>query len=70
MREIERRVRKLEDIGPPNRGKIFAISDSPYDDIEDGKQIRHSIDGGRVIYLLNERVLSAEEWAEKCCTSD
>jgi hypothetical protein len=62
MREIERRIRKLEDAGPSRRGERFGVSDSPDEDIEDDKQVRHSINGGRVIYLLNERVMSADEW--------
>ena len=70
MREVERRIRKLEDAGPSRRGECFGVSDSPDDDIEGDKQIRYSMDGGRVIYLLNERVMSAEEWAKKYCTPD
>jgi hypothetical protein len=70
MREIERRIRKLEDAGPARQDECFAISDSPGDDIEDGQQVRHSMDGGRVIYLLKEDVMSAQEWALRHCTSD
>jgi hypothetical protein len=70
MREIERRLRKLEDVGPTRRDERFAISDSPDDELEDDRQVRHSMDGGRVIYLLEERVLSVQDGAKKCCTPD
>jgi hypothetical protein len=71
MREIERRIRKLEDVGPACQGECFAISDIPDDDIAPNEQqISHSVDGGRVIYLLKEDVMSAQEWAQRHCTSD
>jgi hypothetical protein len=69
MREIERRVRKLEDIDPTRREKRFAISDCPEDDLGD-QQVVNSMDGGRVIYLLKEGVMSAQEWADRYCTPD
>jgi hypothetical protein len=67
MREIERRIRKLEDADPACRDERFAISDCP-DDEGDKRQIRRSMDGGRVIYLLKESVMSAQEWAQRHCT--
>ena len=70
MREIERRVRKLEDLDPARREERFAISDCPEGDVEVYKQIRHAMNGGRVIYLLKEHVMSDEEWAETSCTAN
>ncbi len=70
MREIERRLGRLENAGPAQQSKIFSISDCPEDDTSDDKQIRHSLDDGRVIYLLEEHVMSDEEWVERHCTPD
>jgi hypothetical protein len=69
MREIERRIRKLEDADPACRGECFAISDCP-DDEGAKRQFSHSMDGGKVIYLLGEGVMSAQEWAQRHCTPD
>jgi hypothetical protein len=69
MREFERRIRKLEEVGPAHRSERSAISDYPEDDIDDN-QIRHSMDGGRIIYLLKEREMSDREWTDRYCTPD
>jgi hypothetical protein len=68
MREFERRIRRLEEVGPAHRSERFAISDYP----EDGNdnQTRHSMDGGRIIYLLKEREMSNREWTDRYCTPD
>ena len=68
MREIERRIRRLEDGDPISRRERVAISDCPFDD-ESG-QTQHTLNSGKVIYLLQERVMSAKEWADRYCTPD
>jgi hypothetical protein len=70
MREFERRIRRLEDVGPAHRSERFAISDCPVDDSGGDNQIRHSMDGGRIVYQLKEREMSDREWADRCCTPD
>jgi hypothetical protein len=70
MREFERRIRKLEEVGPAQRSDRFAISDYPEDGPSDDNQIRHSMDGGRVVYLLKEREMLNREWTDRYCTPD
>jgi hypothetical protein len=68
MREIERRVRRLEDTDPTRRRECFAISDCPENNR--GDQTQHTMNGGKVVYWLQERVMSAEEWIGRYCTPD
>jgi hypothetical protein len=76
MREIKRRLQKIEDAGPAaHKGMQCVISDCPpeHDDelpIPKVGQVLHSMRNGRVIYLISERIMSAEEWAAECCRQE
>jgi hypothetical protein len=70
MRNIERRIRKLEAIDTTQERVQYVISDCPEGDIECQKrQTRYVSNGGRAVYYISPP-MTDDEWVEKYCTPD
>jgi hypothetical protein len=70
MKQIERRIRKLEALDPPQERVRYVFSDCPEGDVEcEKQQTRYVSNGGRAIFYISPP-MSNEEWAEKFCTPD
>jgi hypothetical protein len=70
MRNIERRIRKLEAIDPIQERVRYVFSDCPEGDIEcEKQQTCYVSNDGRAVYYIRPP-MSNDEWEEKYCTPD
>jgi hypothetical protein len=74
MKQIERRIRKLEKSGPAKQGRYVVISDGTVDDLSTVDLDSYPftwLNGNKVVYVVDDGPpMSHEEWAEKFCTPD
>ena len=74
MKQIERRIRRLEERGPPEKWKYAVISDRPYDDLSKIDLASYPftwVNGNRVVYVIDDGPpMTDDEWAEEFCTPD
>ena len=74
MKQIERRIRKLEESGPAKQGKYVVISDGTVDDLSTVDLDSYPftwVNGNKVVYVVDDGPpMSNDEWVEKYCTPD
>ena len=70
MKQIERRIRKLEALDPSKERIVYFVSDCPEGDIECQKrQTRYVSEDGRAVWYLSPPMTN-EEWEKEFCTPD
>jgi len=70
MKQIERRIQKLEALDPGKERIEYFISDCPEGDTECQKrQTRYVSKDGRAVWYLSPP-MSNEEWEKEFCTAD
>jgi hypothetical protein len=74
MKQIERRVRKLEKSGLAKQWGYVVISDGTVDDLSTVDLDSYPftwVNGNKVVYVVDDGPpMSNDEWAEKFCTPD
>jgi hypothetical protein len=74
MKQIERRIRRLEERGPAKKWKYAVISDRPHEDLSEIDLASYPftwVNGNRVVYVVDGGPpMSTDEWVEKYCTPD
>ena len=74
MKQIERRIRKLEEGGPAKQWGYVVVSDGTVDDLSTVDLDSYPftwVNGNKVVYVVDDGPpMSNEEWAEKYCTPD
>ena len=74
MKQIERRIRRLEERGPAKKWKYLVVSDRPHDDLSEIDLASYPftwVNGNRVVYVVDDGPpMSNDEWVEKYCTPD
>jgi hypothetical protein len=76
MKQIERRIRKLEERGPPKQWGYAVICDRPAEELDLSKVDLNSypftwVNGNKAVFVVNDGPpMSADEWVEKFCTPD
>ena len=74
MKQIERRIRRLEERGPAKKWKCAVISDRPYDDLSEIDLASYPftwVNGNRAVYVVDDGPpMSEDERVAKHCTPD
>jgi len=74
MKQIERRIRRLEEHGPAKKWKYAVISDRPHDDLSEIDLSSYPftwVNGNKAVYVVDDGPpMSEDEWVAKHCTPD
>jgi hypothetical protein len=74
MKQIERRIRKLEEGGPAKQWGYVVVSDGTVDDLSTVDLDSYPftwVKGNRVVYVVDDGPpMTNEEWEKEFCTLD
>jgi hypothetical protein len=76
MKAIERRIRKLEELGPAKQWGYVVVCDRPVEELDLSEVDLDSypftwVNGNKAVFVVNDGPpMSNDEWVEKYCTPD